>query len=150
MFRKPRGSKWAVVLVAVLLGAFFAARHFVADGGGGVPADAPVIDAREASDRVGQVARVCGTVVDAAHATSVRGSPTFLNFEEAYPDPVFTVVVWQDVRAQFDVPPESAFRGRRICVAGRIEEHEGRPQIVLDDPSRITEPPGGGPGEGDR
>lgn len=141
MFRKPRGSKSAVVLVALLVGAFFAARHFMANGGGGVPADAPVVDAREAADHVGEAARVCGTVVDASHATRVRGSPTFLNFEEPYPDPVFTVVIWQDVRARFDAPPESAFRGRRICVGGRIEEHEGRPQIVLDRPSQITEPP---------
>lgn len=148
MFRKPRGSKWAVVLVALLVGAFFVARHFVADGGAAVPADAPVVDAREAGDHVGEAARVCGTVVDAAHATRVRGSPTFLNFGEPYPDPVFTVVIWEDVRAQFDAPPESAFRGRRICVAGRIEEHEGRPQIVLDGPSQIVEPPGADDGDG--
>lgn len=141
MLEKPSGSGLAVVLVVCLVAAYFAARHLVLDGGGPPARDAPVYTAREAGEHVGEYGRVCGTVVDAAQVPRIDGAPTFLNFGRPYPDPVFTVVVWRDVRAAFDVPPESAFRNRRICVTGLIEEHEGRPQIVLDRPAQITEPP---------
>lgn len=140
MLRKPRGSRLALLLVGLLVIAFFVARHFVTDGGVDVPEDAPTYEAREAADHVGEAARVCGTVVDAAHARGVGGSPTFLNFGAPHPDADFTVVIWSDARARFDVAPEAAFRGRRICVAGRIREHEDRPQIVLEHPSQITRP----------
>lgn len=140
MFRTSRGSKTAVVLMALLVAAFFASRHFVGGGGGGVPDDAPTYTAREAADHVGEAARVCGTVADAAYRPRIGGSPTFLNFGAPHPDADFTVVIWSEARARFDVAPEAAFRGRRICVAGRIREHEGRPQIVLEHPSQVTDP----------
>lgn len=140
MFEKPRASRLAVLLVGLLVLAFFLARHFVVDGGGGVPDDAPTYTAREAADHVGEAARVCGTVADAAYRPRIGGSPTFLNFGAPHPDADFTVVIWSEARARFDVPPESGFRGRRICVSGRIREHEGRPQIVLEHPSQVTDP----------
>lgn len=152
MLRKPTGSRLALLLVGILVAAFFVARHFVVRDPG-VPEDAPTHSALEADEHLGEAARVCGTVVDAAHVPGIGGAPTFLNFEEPHPDAAFTVVIWNEARARFDVAPEAAFRGRRICVSGRIREHEGRPQIVLEDPSQITAPDdarGGTDGERER
>lgn len=109
-------------------------------------ADAPRIPAAEAAHHVGELATVCGHVASAAHITSVKGAPTFLNVGRPYPDQDFTAVIWESARARFERPPERMFDRKSICVTGRIETYRGRPQIVVDDPEQIwiEDPVGGG------
>lgn len=110
--------------------------------------DAPEIPAAEAAQHVGEVVRVCGHVASAAYFASVKGSPTFLNIDRAYPDQLFTIVIWGDDRSRFDGPPERLFDGKSLCVTGRIESYRGRPEVVVDDPDQIvvTATAGGGGG----
>lgn len=126
----------ALVAVLVVVAAFLLARHF-AGPGPPPPGELPTYPAGEAGAHVGEHARVCGTVVDAAYVARARGRPTFLNFEEPYPDPVFTAVIWGGDRGRFEAAPERAYRGRRVCVRGRIRLHEGRPQIIVRRPGQI-------------
>jgi hypothetical protein len=125
-----------MILVVLLAAALFLSRHLTEPAG---PPEGPLptYTAREAADHAGEDARVCGRVVDTAHAAGTRGRPTFLNLEEPYPDPVFTVLIWGDDRGAFPAPPERAYRDRRICVRGRIQLHEGRPEIVARSPAQI-------------
>jgi len=58
--------------------------------------------AHMAQNHVGEKATVCGEVVSSHYASSSNGEPTFLNLDEAYPNGIFTVVIWGDNRAQFD------------------------------------------------
>ncbi len=95
------------------------------------------IPATEAKDHVGERATVCGEVVGARYLSGLRGRPTFLNFEEPYPEQPFTVVIWAEARSRFDEPPEVTFRRRRVCVTGTIESYRGTPQIVVEEPSQI-------------
>jgi micrococcal nuclease len=105
----------------------------------GAAADEPQrIDASDASEHVGEVAEVCGEVASAAYLPSVGGRPTFLNFERPYPDQVFTVVIWGRSRSGFDGRPEQLFDGKQVCVTGKITEHEGVPQIVVEDAEQIV------------
>jgi hypothetical protein len=39
-------------------------------------------------------ATVCGKVVSTHYAKSSKGEPTFLNLDEAYPNEVFTILIW--------------------------------------------------------
>jgi len=55
----------------------------------------------EAKEHVGEVATVCGTVVSTRYAASTKGSPTFLNLDKAYPNQVFTIVIWGKDRSKF-------------------------------------------------
>ncbi len=109
-----------------------------------------LIPASEAHKYVGKNKTVSGTVVAARYAAESRGQPTFLNFEEPYPNHVFGVVIWGSDRSKFETPPDSAFRGRQLHVTGLIEEYEGKPQIVVKDPgqifvrSQVPEDPGEG------
>jgi hypothetical protein len=99
--------------------------------------DAPRIPAGEAVHHVGELATVCGHVASAAHITSVKGAPTFLNLGRPYPDQDFTVVIWESARASFARAPESAFDRKSVCATGRIEMYRGKPQIVVEDPKQI-------------
>lgn len=93
----------------------------------------------QAENSVGNQETVRGPVAGATFAENVNGQPTFLNVGADHPDPDrFTVVIWNDVRTQFDQHPESLFAGQDICVAGDIQMHEVSPQIELIGPAAIT------------
>ena len=94
------------------------------------------LSAAEAKEHVGEVATVCGTVVSTRYAASTKGSPTFLNLDKAYPNQVFTIVIWGSDRSKFG-RPEVDYREKRICVTGKIAEYRGKPEIVADDPKQL-------------
>lgn len=87
---------------------------------------------------VGSVRTVCGIVASARYAESSRGSPTFLNLGRAYPNQVFTAVIWGENRSKFSPPPEEAYANKRICVSGKISNYRGVAEIVVSNPSQIA------------
>src|ERR1022692_4214684 len=76
------------------------------------------LTATEAKDHIGEQGTVCGKVVSPRYAESSRGSPTFLNFDQPYPNQVFTLLIWGSDRSKFG-DPETSYRGKRICVTGK-------------------------------
>lgn len=139
--RRLRDWKWLLPLLAGLaLVAFLARRHLLTGGGGSAsarPGDGPTVEAVRAASHVGETATVCGTVAEATYLPEIDGRPTFLNLGAPNPDQAFTAVIWGERRRHFDAPPERSYRGARICVAGRITEHEGVPQIEVRGPGQI-------------
>jgi DNA/RNA endonuclease YhcR with UshA esterase domain len=87
---------------------------------------------------VGETATVCGVVASAKFAASSRSQPTFLDLNEPYPNAPFTVVIFGSDRPKFGTP-ETSLRGKRICVTGKISDYHGKPEIVLTDPSQLTQ-----------
>jgi hypothetical protein len=104
--------------------------------------DVPVVEAVDAHSVVGERAVVCGTVVNAVFASTTRGRPTYLNLDRAYPDQPFDAVIWGRDRDRFPAPPEVAYRGRRVCVAGRVTIHQGTPRIEVGTPEQVRPTPG--------
>jgi hypothetical protein len=99
------------------------------------PGDGLRLDAYAANRHAGEVATVCGKVVDGRF---LGGSDlTFLNLERAYPDQPFTVVIPSTTRRELGGEPETELRGRDVCVAGLIELHRGTPQIIIHDPAQL-------------
>ena len=86
---------------------------------------------------IGVEKTVCGTVASATYAIRTKGRPTFLNLDQPYPKQIFTAVIWGSDRNKFQNPPESSFRGKRICVTGVIEEFRGKPEIIVRSPDQI-------------
>ncbi len=99
------------------------------------PGDGLTIDAFEADRHVGRTATVCGPVASARYLGG--GGLTFLNLERPYPDQPFTIVIPSEVRRAFGTAPEREFLGRDVCVAGAIELHRGKPQVMLRDPVQL-------------
>jgi hypothetical protein len=92
---------------------------------------------REANQHIGEHATVCGVVASAKYAASTRGQPTFLNLDEAYPNRIFTILIWGSDRPKFG-RPEAAYTQKRVCATGVITEYRGTPEIIAHDPSQIT------------
>ena len=73
------------------------------------------LTAVEAKDHVGERATVCGKVATSRYASKSKGQPTFLNLDQAYPQQIFTVLIWGTDRSKFG-EPESKYRDQKICV----------------------------------
>jgi len=93
--------------------------------------------AHMAQNHIGEKATVCGLVASSHYASASNGEPTFLNLDEAYPDHVFTAVIWGENREQFD-EPEVQYRGKTICVTGKIKSYRGAAQIVLYSQKQVS------------
>jgi hypothetical protein len=91
----------------------------------------------EAKNHVGEKATVCGKVVSTHYAARTKGSPTFLNLDEPYPNQIFTVLIWGNDRAKFGIP-ESKYENKTICVTGLIKDYRGVPEVVAEEPSQIV------------
>jgi len=89
---------------------------------------------------VGDSVIVCGQVNDAYYASRIENTPTFLNIGGKYPNQKLTVVIWNDIRKEFEKAPEEMFKDQKICVLGRIELYKGKPQIVVRRAIQITVP----------
>jgi DNA/RNA endonuclease YhcR with UshA esterase domain len=92
----------------------------------------------DAHKYIGMEKTVCGTVASAKYAIRTKGRPTFLNLDQPYPKQIFTIVIWGSDRDKFKNPPESFFKGRRICVSGTIQEFRGKPEIIVRSPDQIV------------
>jgi len=98
------------------------------------------LTATEAKGHIGEQATVCGKVVSTRYAESSRGSPTFLNFDQPYPNQVFTLLIWGSDRSKFG-DPETSYRGKRICVTGKITSFKDVPEVVASEPAQIKMKP---------
>jgi hypothetical protein len=89
-----------------------------------------------AAAHVGETAAVCGLVVSATYAAQAPQSPTLLDLGRAYPNQIFTAVIFGGDRPKFGAP--ESLRGRRVCVTGEIFLYQGTPEIILRDPQRLS------------
>jgi len=91
------------------------------------------IPASDAARDMGETGTVCGKVAGARH---LDNSLTFLNFDKPYPDTTFTAIIRAENREKFG-KPEETYLNKDICVTGKIEEYNKKPQIALTDTSQI-------------
>lgn len=89
-----------------------------------------------AKNLIGQEAMICGPVGSTRFAEDSRGSPTYINLGPAFPDHIFTIVIWGTDRAAFSHPPEEI--SGVICVVGEVTSFRGIPQIIVSSPNQIS------------
>lgn len=91
-------------------------------------AEAQTLTATQAKAHEGENATVCGNVASERTATSSRGEPTFINLDSAYPNHVFTILIWGDDRKNIGAIPRE---GEHACATGLIQDYKGVPEIVV-------------------
>jgi hypothetical protein len=93
---------------------------------------AECIPIEKAKDKLGSNACVTGKVYHIGH--SGKGT-TFLDFCEDYKNCPFVVVIF--ARDLKDVGDVSQLEGKTIEISGKVEEYNGRPEIVLKDVKQL-------------
>lgn len=83
----------------------------------------------EAAQHVGENRTVCGVIVNTHVAESSRGTPTFIDIDQPWPNQIFDLVIWGDHKADIGPFPKSG----RICASGKISLYHGHPEIFLED-----------------
>jgi hypothetical protein len=99
---------------------------------------AATLSPEDAAGHIGETATVCGVVVSTEYEANEQNQPTLLDFGKPHPNATFSAVIYGENRAKFGTP-ETKLRGKRICVAGPISDYQRKPEIVLTDPSQLTE-----------
>jgi len=90
----------------------------------------------QAKAHVGESATVCGKVAGERTATSSKGEPTFINLDAAYPNQIFTILVWGDDRKNVGELPHV---GVRVCASGMIQDYKGVPEIVVKNKDQLSQ-----------
>ena len=96
---------------------------------------AQTLTAAQAKAHEGENATVCGTVTGEHTAMRSRGEPTFINLDSAYPNQVFTILVWGDDRVTVGTLPRS---GEHVCATGLIKDYRGVPEIVVRSSQQLS------------
>ena len=93
-----------------------------------------VIDACQAENYYGKELIVEGKVVDAYRS---KKNNLFLNFGKPYPNQCFSAVIFSSDLSKFGKSPEKYYNQKTLRVRGKIQEYQGKPEIILKDPSQI-------------
>lgn len=88
------------------------------------------IDLVKAAEYEGKLVSICSKV----YSTKVLNSNgmTFLNVGGAYPNSPLTIVIYSDSLENFNFKPEDFYKGKDICVTGKIKIYKGKPEIIIN------------------
>jgi micrococcal nuclease len=87
---------------------------------------------KEAEAKVGERVAAEGEIVAAYNS----GKACFLNFHEDFRRHLSVVIFASDL-PRFPREPEAFYKGKRLRVTGVVQMHEGRPEIVVEDPKQV-------------
>jgi DNA/RNA endonuclease YhcR with UshA esterase domain len=90
-----------------------------------------VYPAIEAKALVGETKTISGVVAQ----VTARENMTYLNFDKPYPDMPFTGVIFASRTNQFSNLQN--LEGRRVLITGKITQHDGRPEIIIDSTNQL-------------
>lgn len=96
------------------------------------------VNATTIKDHIGDSVKYCGKVVTARLMDRMNNAPAFLNIDGAYPNQVFTVVIWKPEREKFTEKPETFYLNKNVCIYGKIELFREQMQIVVRSESQIV------------
>ncbi len=81
---------------------------------------------------------VCGRVAGIRFVEKSKNTPTFINIGASYPNQLLTVVIWGDVRKQFEIAPEVLFKDKEVCITGKVELYKEKLQIVIHQKEQLV------------
>jgi endonuclease G len=86
---------------------------------------------------IGQECNVCGKVVGTRYNKQTSTGITYLNFDLPYPNSPFTAVIFGKDRINFSYEPEVYLKDKIICISGKVQMYQGKPQIVASNEAQI-------------
>lgn len=98
-----------------------------------VPAAAQTIRPADARAHIGQTVTVEGVVSEVYFAA--RSHTTFIGMGGAYPNNVFTAVIFRQDASTF--PDVEALNGRTVDVTGTVRLYKGIPEIILKSADQL-------------
>lgn len=92
------------------------------------------IGACQAGKFIGKEKIVEGKITDAYRS---KTNTVFLNFDKPYPNHCFVAVIFSSDQYKFVESAEGYYLNKTVRLKGKIKEYQGKPEIILKDPSQI-------------
>lgn len=93
------------------------------------------ISAKEASKHLNEDVTVCDKVFSGKFFPS--SSLTLLDVGGYHPNELLTLVIKGEDKKKFKSAPDEYFRGKDVCITGKIIDFKGKPEIIITDPEQI-------------
>ncbi|TDH17804.1 hypothetical protein EXU57_24755 [Segetibacter sp. 3557_3] len=85
----------------------------------------------QAAQRIGDTISTCGKIYSVRYIERGNTRLTLLSMGNTFPNQLLTVVIPVDVRKKLNYKPEDSLNNQQICVTGKIEEFQGKPQVLI-------------------
>ncbi len=89
----------------------------------------------KATDYEGKLVYTCAKVYGSKVIES--NGMTLLHLGAEYPNSPLTIVIYSDSLGNFDNKPADYYKGKNICVGGKIIMYKGKPEIIVSKASEI-------------
>ena len=96
------------------------------------------IKIEDLSAHIGDSVKVCTTIFGGRFFDKPGNAPTLLNVGAAYPNSPLTLVIWSDLRSQYKTPPEELYKGKAVCITGKVILFKEKPEIVIYKEEQIV------------
>ena len=100
------------------------------------------INLQDLNKHIGDSVNVCGKVYGGRYLQNIQSKPTLINLGAQFPNQLLTIVIYGSDRKNFEDNPEDFYRDKEICVSGKIELYNDKPQIVVRKREQLTVPGG--------
>jgi len=79
------------------------------------------IKLEDVKNHVGDSVKLKTKIYGGKYLENAKGSPTFLNVGDNYPNAPLTLVIWEDVRKQFPSAPEELCKDKEVWITGKVQ-----------------------------
>jgi len=97
-----------------------------------------VISVDDAASYEGKVVTICTKVYGGKFLDKSNGTPTLLNLGADFPNSPLTVMIWGADRKHFTNKPEEYYKGKQVCVTGKVVMYKGKPEIIITKENEIV------------
>lgn len=91
----------------------------------------------DVKNQINDSVTICSKVFGGKFLPNVKGEPAFLDFGGRYPDAPLTLVIWGDIRNQFESKLEEFYKGAQVCLTGKMVLYGGTPEIIISKKEQI-------------
>ena len=95
------------------------------------------IKLEEVKNHIGDSVKLMAKIYGGKYFETANNAPTLLDVGAHYPNSPLTLVIYGDVRKQFNNVPETFYTGKTEWITGKIELYKNKPQIVIHSMNQI-------------
>lgn len=93
------------------------------------------ISAKDAAKHIGEEVTICDKIFSGKFLSNA--SLTLLDVGGSHPSEILSLVIKGDDRKKFSTAPEDKFKGKQVCITGKLVDYKGKPEIMITDTTQI-------------
>jgi DNA/RNA endonuclease YhcR with UshA esterase domain len=99
------------------------------------PPPPKTIASQDVAKHIGEYVTVCDKVFTTR--LNEGSNITLLNLGGNYPNQTLTIMIPAANKSKFKEQPEVYYKGRNVCVTGKVIDFKGKPEIEVTDPAML-------------